>query len=566
VDKCPSDLLIERLLENTLPEEDVCSVRKHIAACSTCSAVFASGLEVSDAEVENLCSPVSFEERERAAKALHDLCSEEVCETSVKESIWERPRRRPSLRDRLHDVFAPVGTGLGLAGAGLSVGGFSGAARSFVHLNERNRSFAGSNEMLGEQALDNEPITEMKMDTNTAQTAWGFSPIDEKSPLVYQGYADTCAIRSQQLILNDFGIDVTQEELIDLSTNKGWYVEGGGTSISDTGNLLDLYGVETNRIDNANIFSLTSELAQGHRVIIGVDPGELWNPGWKEEILDLFGDAPDHALVVAGLDTTDPDNMTVQLMDPGTGDIAKAYPMDQFMDAWSDSNYVMVSTAEAPPPFAPGMDNFDYASLHTPFVGEMPYAEFERFSSLNDFKLGSYSDFDGDLVPDMFDLDADGSGVVDLFEAVEVAGWSIAVEAYPHVIEAIPHIVDATQELASEVVDAVAPAVQTAWDLYAGNLIRCVKGEITVPQMMENVFGSTPPNLGAISLPETVELEIESLFADHDVSFDLSGGELRLADYYSGMSDMFESLGDDASASWYQDQGVDAVEDLGELI
>ena len=95
MDKCPSDLLIERLLENTLPEEDACSVRKHIAACSACSAVFASGLEVSDAEVENLCSPVSFEERERAAKALHDLCSEEACETPVKESIWERPRRRP---------------------------------------------------------------------------------------------------------------------------------------------------------------------------------------------------------------------------------------------------------------------------------------------------------------------------------------------------------------------------------------------------------------------------------------------------------------------------------------
>ena len=41
---------------------------------------------------------------------------------------------------------------------------------------------------------------------------------------------------------------------------------------------------------------------------------------------------------------------------------------------------------------------------------------------------------------------------------------------------------------------------------------------------------------------------------------------MGMADYYSGLADMFESLGDDASASWYQDQGVDAVEDLGELI
>lgn len=227
-----------------------------------------------------------------------------------------------------------------------------------------------------------EEITMTLKSIHEAPKAWGLPPVDINSPFVQQGYEDTCAIRSQQLILQDFGITASEEQLVQLAYEQGWYGEGG-TSMADVGKILEAYGIPVNRTAEGNIFSLTSELAQGHRVMVAVDSGELWEDGFPEQLADLFGDNPDHALIVAGIDTSDPENITVQLMDPGTGDVAKSYPMDQFMDAWKDSGFYMVSTAEPAPPWAFGMDNFEYTDyLHLPNVGGVPYSEFERFHAL----------------------------------------------------------------------------------------------------------------------------------------------------------------------------------------
>ena len=49
------------------------------------------------------------------------------------------------------------------------------------------------------------------------------------NPEVQQLYPDTCAIKSQQLILKDFGIDVSETELVQAANANGWY-NGGGTS------------------------------------------------------------------------------------------------------------------------------------------------------------------------------------------------------------------------------------------------------------------------------------------------------------------------------------------------
>ena len=38
---------------------------------------------------------------------------------------------------------------------------------------------------------------------------------------VKQAYSDTCAIKSQQLILNEFGIPCTEDELIQFSYEHG---------------------------------------------------------------------------------------------------------------------------------------------------------------------------------------------------------------------------------------------------------------------------------------------------------------------------------------------------------
>ncbi|UZJ40282.1 hypothetical protein OO006_07810 [Prosthecochloris sp. SCSIO W1101] len=224
----------------------------------------------------------------------------------------------------------------------------------------------------------------------------GSAGVEGQSSSIQQAYPDTCAIRSQEIILRDFGKNVTEEQLILEAQAHGWYVSGEGTSPDDVGELLKLHDVPYHEYHNANIYTLTSELAQGHKVIIGVDSGELWDKGIWENVEDSLGwQVADHALIVSGIDTSDPDDIKVVLTDPGTGDIAKEYPMAQFVDAWQDSNCFMVTTTEPPPQYLnlPGMENFDYATGHIGSIGALAYDDFERGYEIIQ-GMDSYEDFE----------------------------------------------------------------------------------------------------------------------------------------------------------------------------
>lgn len=207
----------------------------------------------------------------------------------------------------------------------------------------------------------------------------------EITPDIQQQYPDSCAIKSQQIILNEFGIDVNEDQLVQFSYEQGWYHnDGTGTSFEDVGNLLETADIPVTRQADANVFNLVSELSQGHKVIVGVDSGELWGDKITAWLKDFFmGDTPDHALVVAGIDTSDPDNIMVIVDDPGSGDYHKAYPLDQFMDAWSDAQCYMVSTDIPTPDYAATMQNFDYGQGHINDVCGIGYTDFQIFNDLS---------------------------------------------------------------------------------------------------------------------------------------------------------------------------------------
>ena len=160
----------------------------------------------------------------------------------------------------------------------------------------------------------------MEREIRYANSRIGEEPKIDVSSDVYQWYPDTCAIKSQQLVLEKYGVFVSQEELIEVATKNGWYTKGGGTQMEDVGNLLDYYGVPSTSVVDANVNNIVVELAQGHQVIVGVDANELHKNKFVESLKDYFSETPNHALIVAGIDTSDPNQTYVVLKDPGTGD------------------------------------------------------------------------------------------------------------------------------------------------------------------------------------------------------------------------------------------------------
>ena len=203
----------------------------------------------------------------------------------------------------------------------------------------------------------------------------GLHGSQEVSRYVHQGYADTCAIQCQHLILNQFGIPVTETQLVKEAIADHIYTPGRGTNPAYAGRLLEDHGLAVHRYANANIMNLAVELGQGHKVIVGVESGSLWHTNTVfEDIRSFFGlGAADHAVIVSGINTENWPHATVIVTDPGDGSVAREYPLDDFLAAWRGSHFSMVATADPAPPSLPEMAHFDYAEGHIPEIGGVPF-------------------------------------------------------------------------------------------------------------------------------------------------------------------------------------------------
>ena len=166
----------------------------------------------------------------------------------------------------------------------------------------------------------------------------------------------SCALRSQQIVLRDFGIDIPFKDLERIALDAGVY-SNEGTYTYDIGKVLELAGVGMHQVPGSSFYDLTNELAQGHRVIVSVDADELWyNDSFTDKLKNWLNDAftvqgGNHALIVAGVEVNpnNPKDINVVLTDPGTGDLRIEYPINQFMSAWRDSNCFMAATNDPAP-------------------------------------------------------------------------------------------------------------------------------------------------------------------------------------------------------------------------
>jgi Peptidase_C39 like family len=108
-----------------------------------------------------------------------------------------------------------------------------------------------------------------------------------------------------------------------------------GTSPQDMVMLLQHYGVQSNLTTGNSMETLEQDLADGHKVIAALNAETIWNIQGQRT-------APDHAVVVTGVDTG---NNIVHLNDSGTPNGRdEQIPMATFTQAWGTSNDLLIVT------------------------------------------------------------------------------------------------------------------------------------------------------------------------------------------------------------------------------
>lgn len=183
-------------------------------------------------------------------------------------------------------------------------------------------------------------------------------PLEDMEHWHEQANPDTCAVVAQEFILDQLtGYDFDEQELRELAYENGWYTptngsNTGGTPLYCTGNILEYHGIPVERSEGCTLQDIADKLAQGEKVIVGLDADEVWNPnspdqdGNLTEVEGIPGNGSNHAVQVIGIDNSDPNNPMVILNDPGNPNgQGLTVPADQFIDAWEDSNHFMVATA-----------------------------------------------------------------------------------------------------------------------------------------------------------------------------------------------------------------------------
>lgn len=149
---------------------------------------------------------------------------------------------------------------------------------------------------------------------------------------ILQSYPASCAIKCQQIILRDYGIDVSEDDLCRIAKENGWYDENVGVYMHDNGKLLGCFGIEYHHSQGNNLAGIAFEICSKHRVMVNVNHAKL------AKKKDPYGQAC-HAMIITSLN-----NDTVFVTNPSTGMMNEGYSYDLFEYAWKDSNNYMLAT------------------------------------------------------------------------------------------------------------------------------------------------------------------------------------------------------------------------------
>lgn len=142
---------------------------------------------------------------------------------------------------------------------------------------------------------------------------------------------NVCAVLCEIFILQRHNIPYDKDNLINTARKNDW-LKAGGTPLYCIGNLLEYSGLSVSRQYNSSIEELRDALDRDCDVIVGVDREKLF-----DEPIDLE-DLTNHAVVV-----TDIDEDTVTVFEPYRTPSMVNVPLADFLHAWKESQYYMVT-------------------------------------------------------------------------------------------------------------------------------------------------------------------------------------------------------------------------------
>lgn len=158
----------------------------------------------------------------------------------------------------------------------------------------------------------------------------------------HQAEKNSCSIACQEMVAEQLlDRDFSEQEMIDYAEKQGWYDPAEGTPMSKVGSLLEAIGMDVERARNCSITDLMQSLADGEKVICGVNNLILAEP----RLADLPGLTANHSVEFIGVDFSNPKNPQVILNDPGVKNgQAIRHDMDVFMKAWNTcDNYAVIA-------------------------------------------------------------------------------------------------------------------------------------------------------------------------------------------------------------------------------
>ena len=125
---------------------------------------------------------------------------------------------------------------------------------------------------------------------------------------------------------------------------------------------------------------------------------------------------------MTGFDVSDPDNPMVIVNDPGHPDgQGHAYPLDRFMDAWENSNFIMTATDDPLPAFT-AMNIRQHVDQWMSDNGVVPHDTAYAASSTGDFDWNAFADSFHEIAKPVMSILQDIAGVITGVAGVVIAG------------------------------------------------------------------------------------------------------------------------------------------------